>query len=130
MIIRSKYTFKQFEKVFRAIAHKAAIEAVTKLESSMTINTGYDYQTPGKGTLTEVSTKSYYFKFDLEIWFQDKLKDINFTVEEKLYKNTNHSTKINAYSADDGSIIEAYIKELMDGIKIQPRFSLKECQKP
>lgn len=113
------------------MAHKVAIAAVTKLESSMKIVTDYNYGDKSKpGVLNEVSTNRYYFKFDYSIWFTDRQKDINFEIEEKFYVNTNHCTKVNCrgIELEDKPRVENYIKDLMKGIKIEPRISFKELK--
>jgi len=130
MIIRSQYTIQQFRQVLSALAHKVAIEAVTKLQQSMKITTEYSYDKNKKPAFDEVSVENYWFKFNYNsILFKDH--EISFEVEEKLYQNTNHCTKINARAVDDSDTeaktrIEKYIEKMMAaaGLKPEGRFKL------
>ena len=151
---RSLYTFEQFRQVFQKMAHEKAIEAVTSLESGDLLVKGYS-----KGQLSEVNTGLYHIKFfagHLDFSF---LADgtynhpdyIDFEIEEKYYSTSAHCTKISFYSPEihvkDGwtvdhkktdaekkrrqKKIDEFLESLMKdaGMKIEPRFSLKNYSK-
>jgi len=113
---RSKYTFKQFRKVFEKLAHEKAIEAVAKLESgNLLIKAYHPWGTKYvKGALSEVNTGKHHFKFyakHLSYSFyptgkSDNSEDYNhpdcisFDIEEKFYGSTAHCSKISFYTPE------------------------------
>ncbi len=135
------------------LAHKKAIEAVTKLESGDLL-----VKARNPGRFSEVNTGTYHFKFYAKhLSFSHhpngKWSDpnsISFDVEKKFYMASNHSTKISFYSPEirkpDSWIVDiektksakvklqrkikTFLKHLMKeaDIKPVPRFTLKKIQ--
>jgi len=104
-ILRSLFSFEQFETVMQKLAHKIAIEAVTNLKSGEIL-----VKSHSPGRLSEVNTGVHTIRFyanHLSFTYQpkgtwDDPDTISFDVEEKLYLNSNHSTKISFYSPEVG----------------------------
>jgi hypothetical protein len=141
-----------------AFAHKIAIEAVTNLKSSKIL-----VRSNGPGNLSEVEDGDYAIRFyasHIGFAYMPKGKwddpdTISFDVEEKLYLNSNHSTKISFFSPELGvkydkefhrsideketaaemkrrekKVLEFIEKLMVDAnIKPIPRFSLDEQSK-
>lgn len=135
------------------LAHKAAIEAVTKLETGELLVKAYS---PGR--LSEVNDGVSHFKFYAKHLSYTYRPDgtyshpnyISFDVEEKFYLTSNHCTKISFYATeihkDDGwsvdqkktdaekkrrqkKIVKFIDKIMADAnIKPVPRFNLKQMQ--
>jgi len=152
--LRSRFSFKQFEEALQKLAHKAAIEAVTNLERGIIIKTFHD-RVPSQLSEVSTSKETFRFylrhaSYNIK---GDSMKDFDgFDVEEKLYLTSNHCTKISFYSpkyyienrtyelgvdeVDHKKMdaekkrrqkkIEAFIENFMSGVKLVPRFSLKE----
>ena len=86
-----------------ALAHKIAIEAVTKLESGEIL-----VKSHSPGRLTEVNDGIHQFRFYAKHLSYTYTPDgtyshpncMSFDVEEKLYLTSNHCTKISFFSPD------------------------------
>jgi len=140
-----------------ALAHKAAIEAVTKLDGELLV------KAYSKGRLSEVKDEVRHFKFyaaHLSYEYMHGMYSnpdyISFDVEQKFYLTSNHCTKISFYSPEHyienrtyefgvdevdhektdaekkrrQKKILAFIEKIMAdaNIKPVPRFSLKQMQ--
>ena len=99
------------------------------------------FQLAARGPTVEyVTTREESIKFESGIVYSKKQATIwgnwfNFTIEEKLYAQSSHSTKISFYCDEKEvkefqSTIQAIIDKLMAGVKPEPRFSLaSRCHK-
>ena len=135
------------------MAHKAAIEAVTKLETGELLVKAYS-----KGRLSEVNDGVSHFKFYAKHLSYSYIADgsythpnyMSFDVEEKFYLTSNHCTKISFFSPEiskkDSWIVDkkktdaekkrrqkkilAFIDKVMAdaGIKPIPRFKLADIK--
>ena len=134
------------------LAHKAAIEAVTKLESGDILVKAYS---PGR--LSEVKDGIHEFRFYAKHLSYAYRPDgtyshpnyMSFDVEEKLYLTSNHCTKISFFvpevwreNPEEAAAINtkrrkhtekkilAFIEKIMAAANIKPvpRFSLKQMQ--
>jgi len=127
--IRSKYSFEQFEEVLQKLAHKAAIEAVTKPKGRY-VRIAID-----NGRFTRVETDEYMFVFyENHVSFHKSGPDgLSFDVEEKLYSTSNDRSKISfeVFLKEDTEKVKkrisAFVEKIMAeaGMKPQPRFRLK-----
>jgi len=132
--IRSEFTIEQFERAFQNRAYQLALDAVQKLPAQSKSPYNNLQITAAGPTLELVSTSEETINFKNGIWYSKSPRHSNglsFTVEEKIYANTNHSSKISFYCdekevKDTKSKIQTFIDELMAGIKPEPRFSLKQ----
>jgi len=138
--LRSHYSFEQFEKVLQDIAHKAAIEQVKNLRGGR-----IDF---GDGRIREISSPHLSITFGSSIYYHSE--SLVFDIEEKMYTNSNHKTKISfnvyiggrwdketkSYVETENKAekerkmaekIQAFIDKLMaeHGQKVTPRFDLK-----
>lgn len=138
---------EQFTQVFQKLAHKIALNAVTKLDTHMRIVTshyddryhGSEVLEKGKVQFIEVSTDkvSIFFR-GLGITYtespgRDYRDHWDFTVEEKLYNTSNDWTKISyvPYEGKEKQFkekITKFIETIMAENKITPvpRFSLRK----
>ncbi|MBA7493015.1 hypothetical protein ES702_03570 [subsurface metagenome] len=134
--IRSEYALWQFEMILQKLAHKVAVEAVTKL------NKGWVNITINGSKFTLVETDNYTFKFYAGHMSYNVHPSGNhrrywgFDAEEKGYLTSNHRTKISIWSYQDKEDIEhakkqimAFIDKLMaeSELKIIPRFALQDA---
>jgi len=119
---------KQFEAVLQKMAHKIAVEAVKTLnKSSLSIKAS-------GSRLLEVYTGDYSFNFNAAtISFSKRSPSewMSFQLEEKLYTQSNHCTRVSFYAEDDKlketkKKIEDFIDKIMAeaSIKPVPRFTL------
>ena len=143
--LRSHYSFEQFEKVLQNIAYKAAIIQVTNLQGGR-----IDL---GDGRIREISAPDLHITFGSVIRYSahyGKSERLAFDIEEKMYTNSNHKTKISfnvyiggrwdketkSYVETENKAekerkmaekIQAFIDKLMaeHGQKVTPRFDLK-----
>jgi hypothetical protein len=141
--IKCRYSLAQFELIFQQIAHKAAIEAVTSLAK------GGKIEWSGE-KISVLECPGYTIRFyDSHIGFRMG-DNLAFDVEEKLYMNSNHSTKITFSVLIDGYVdepsgkwvkknaLQAYADRIWEfvevtmtenGLKPEPRFQLAEIVK-
>ena len=135
--IRSEFTIEQFEAVFQKRAYQIALDALQKLLAEPKDSyTGLQIVARGP-KLQLVSTSGESVKFESEIVYSKTIAKWNtlfFTIEEKLYAQSSHSTKISFYCdpkevKNVQSKVQAIIDELMTGIKPIPRFSLAQKNK-
>jgi hypothetical protein len=129
--IRSEFTFKQFRDALQNYAYKLACDAVS------------DPGTHGRiiiktfgARMDSVETDEFLICFYANrASFGRRLKkgdSWGFDVEEKLYTNSNHSSKIHfdCYPPEKAvktkEMIMEFIGRLMADVKIEPRFSLKQ----
>lgn len=129
--MRSLFSFEQFEEVLQKLAHKIAIDAVTKLQGDVRI-------VVHGARLSQVETDKYTINFYAKhAAYHEKSKtwadSWGFDVEEKVYLTSNHSTKISFYAPEDKSKeitekITKFIDEIMAeaSIKPLPRFTLSQ----
>jgi len=138
--LRSHYSFEQFEFVLQDIAHKVAIEQVKNLRGGR-----IDL---GDGRIRAISSPHLSITFGSSIYYHSE--SLVFDIEEKMYQNSNHKTKISfqvyiesRYDKETQSYVEtenkaekvrkmtekiqAFIDKLMaeHGQKVTPRFDLK-----
>ena len=147
--LRSHYSFEQFEKVLQNIAYKAAIIQVTNLQGGR-----IDL---GDGRIREISAPDLHITFGSVIRYSahyGKSERLAFDIEEKMYQNSNHKTKISFtvyverhYDADKEEYvddenraeaerkmaekIQAFTDKLMQENKITPvaRFNFKQMKR-
>jgi len=147
--LRSHYSFEQFEKVLQDIAHKAAIEQVKNLQGGR-----IDL---GDGRIREISAPDLHITFGSTIHYSahyGKSEQLAFDIEEKMYLNSNHKTKISFtvyiqshYDKDKGDYVEdenkaeqerkmaekiqAFTDKLMQENEITPvaRFNFKQMKR-
>jgi len=135
--MRSLFNFEQFEEVLQKLAHRIAIDAITKLQGDVRIVVRH-------GKISEVETDRHTVRFytnhaNYEEWRRKYSDGLSFDVERKLYTTSNHCTKISYYvptnfgskpKSRDKETIEKKITEFIDrvmaeaGMKPIPRFQL------
>jgi hypothetical protein len=127
--IRSEFTFQQFETVLQNYAYKLACDVISdpKIHGTITIR--------ARGIRMEhVETDEFLIKFYAKhAYFGRHVKkgdSWGFDVEEKLYTDSNHSSKIHfdCYPAEKEAktreTVMAFINKLLSIVKPEPRFSL------
>ena len=145
--LRSHYSLEQFEFVLQDVAHKVAIEQVKNLQDGR-----IDL---GDGRVREISSPHLSITFGSNIYYRSEGSEgLVFDIEEKMYTNSNHKTKISfqvyiesRYDKETQSYVEtenkamkerkmaekiqAFIDKLMaeHGQKVTPRFDLKTVVK-
>ena len=130
--IRSAFTIEQFETAFQKRAYQLALDAVQKLPAQPKSPYTNLQVTASGPKLEYVSTSEESIKFENGIYYSKSWRDgLSFTIEEKIYANSSHSCRISFYCNAEGvketqSKIQAFIDELMAGIKPESRFSLKQ----
>jgi len=118
--IRSEFTIQQYEKAFQKLAHKQP-----KFHKIVTDNMTIDFRYDENGKIRRITFYSHkhipehgrYGGYPYgEYW--------SFTIEQKLYTTSSHSTKI------DGDIEKAakFLEKLMRGQTPIPRFSLTQVR--
>jgi len=148
--IRSLYSFEQFETVLQKLAHKMAIDAITKLNQGRV-----RIQTNSNNEFERFESDKYAFTFYAHHIGYSRMTKTGkgtdywgFDIEEKEYSNSNHRTKISFFVAVEGKYdkdsgkyaepgrpekeheraaeIQEFIEKLMleNGIKPEPRFVL------
>jgi len=154
--IRSHFTFAQFEEALRKLAYQKAVEALQTMNNRTLVIKAF-----GK-RLDTVETDGILIRFYAahasytQYGSRDKYgaDTFNFDIEEKLYTDSDHSSKITFATigkyerVEDGEggwdykmapgkkkqeaerkRIMEFIDELMAGVKTKPRFSLENIQK-
>jgi len=149
--IRSHFTFAQFEDVLRKLAYQKAVEALQAMNNRTLVIKAYGNH------LDTVETDKMIIRFYAahasytQHGSRDKYGDdsFSFDVEEKLYTDSDHSSKITFVTPSESKRVpdgeggydykwvqdkkkqEAerqrilkFIDELMAGVKVKPRFSL------
>lgn len=87
--LRSHYSLEQFEIALQDVAHKAAIEQVKNLQGGR-----IDL---GDGRIREISSDHLRISFGSIISYSNhygEAEGLVFSIEEKMYQNSNHKTKI------------------------------------
>lgn len=137
--IRSHFSFEQFEGVFQKLAHKIAVEAVTKMNKG-TVRIDIHGSRLSTVALRSGGVKIRFFAAHLKYehapegswdeWW-------GFDIEKKFYLTSSHKTKISFWAPDGKEKerkekITKFLDELMTeaGIKPVPRFSLANHVKP
>lgn len=139
--IRSEFAFKQFEEKLQALAYKTALEIITNIKACKE----GEFKVR-KGEIYKLETDTWQFTFYAKrvSFSPTKLKKSTWsesgtyiwplwscTVEEKLYSDSPHSSKIH-FDVDDNENLEekrakimTFLDELMAGVTPVHRFSLK-----
>lgn len=125
------YQFRQFEAVLQKIAHAETKAAVEKLQRNTRIDVSM-----GEIALVETDEISIRFQARISVYSRVgttvaglSIGQVSFTIEPKLYANSNHSTRISYYPTEgqekqQEAKITAFIERIMAGVKPVPRFSL------
>jgi hypothetical protein len=144
--IRSDFAYQQYEKVIQALAYETALEAIQNLKTK---NFTMKLRTE-KGAIRELETDNWTFKFySKHVSFSpckltksswgDRYYNSplwNCQVEEKLYTDSPHSSKIHFDVLDGEDLakkrepILGFLNKLMAGVKPVQRFSLGNLPKP
>ena len=131
--IRNLFSFEQFEEVLQKIAHKIAMDAVTKLnQGNVRITISGDRFS--RVDIVDKLELRFYAKHASYFEYGPKYEDWwGFDVEEKLYLTSNHRTKISFYTPEGKEKeriekITKFIDKLMAGVEVVPRFSLTQIK--
>lgn len=161
--IRSFYTLEQYREVLQKFAYKQAVEVLAKLsEAPKPKKVKHSYSTYGDKSdyyytvdsqdlkikasgpeLDEVVAYPFSFSFrkrTISVSYNPKDQSIidgcwYFQVEEKIYTDSNHSSKLHYDGNSPESkkkqieLINAFVAKLMEGIVPEQRFDLKKFSK-
>ena len=137
--IRSEFTYHQFEEVLQALAYKTALETMQTMKCKQAT-----IKTKGK-ELTLLETDNWIFKFySKRVSFSPvELRKSEYSsggyhtwpkwnciIEEKMYSDSPHSSKIhfdvndNENESEKRKLIMEFIDMVMEGVKPVHRFSL------
>lgn len=113
-VLKSFYTIKQFKEAFQKHAYKLALEAVQKMP---TLPDHYDNTLTIEAIgprLIKVSTHNETIDFEGTLSYMVRYPSgygyLSFSIEEKLYNNSSHNSKISFYPDDSSQIKETQEK--------------------
>jgi len=141
--LRSEFTIEQFKEAFQKHAYQVALAALQNLPSTQP-SSNYTYGSlviaASQGKIDKVSTTNEFVEIESGISYgiKDPMSkydsSLQFHIEEKIYTNSPHSTKISFYcDAKEVKInekkIQATIDKIMEGVKPDRRFKLTDVPK-
>lgn len=120
-VLRNEYTIEQFEEALQKLAHK-----LPKFKKVATEGITITFHYTDDGDPRRITIQHHKKTGRKDQWGYPETEWWGFSIESKLYTDSNHATKINysGYKTDKRKI-EQWLKELMGNTKPKPRFSLK-----